>query len=149
MKFHLHRLPRRIDRATSLPINRLVHGKSRVDLNNVTLRVVACNLEKGQYMRGSGSDRRTVSFSEPVQGVLLYQHKVRTVPANKPVENYFPGEVKFKRMFDGLYPPALVTSTHGLSIYWEVQLLLDKLVDQELVASTDPMRAKDFFDADG
>ena len=149
MKFSLHRLPARIDRATSLPMNQLVHGQSRVDLSNVTLRVVACNLEKGQYMRGSGSDRRTVSFSEPVQGVLLYQHKVRTVPAKKPVENYFPGELKFKRMFDGLYPPTRVSSTHGLFVYWEVQLLVDKLVDQELVGLIEPLKTEDFFDADG
>ena len=149
MKFNFHRLPTRIDCATSLPVNQLVYGRSRVDLNNVTLRVVACNLEKGQYMRGSGSDRRRVSFSEPVQGVLLYQKTVKTIPAKKPVENYFPGEVKFKPMFDGLYPPTRVTATHGLFVYWEVQLLLDKLVDQELVGSTDPMRTEDFFNDDG
>ncbi|MEO2023894.1 MAG: hypothetical protein ABGX05_18875 [Pirellulaceae bacterium] len=146
MKFKLHRLPLRIDRASSLPIKQLVHGRSRVDLENVTLRVVACNLEKGQYMRGSGSDLRTVSFSEPVQGVLLYTHQVDKIPAAQPVENFFPGEVKFKRMFDRLYPPDRISGTHGLFVYWEVQLLVDKLVDQELVASTDPLVKEDFYD---
>ena len=148
MTFNLHRLPSKIDRSTRLPINRLIYGKSRVDLNNVALRVVACNLEKGEYMRGSGSDRRTVSFSKPVHGVMLYEHKVKKVAKNTPVENCFPGEVEFKDMFEGLYPTIRISSTHGLFVYWEVQLLVDDLIDQELIGSTDPMSPKDFFDGE-
>ncbi|MEO1995091.1 MAG: hypothetical protein ABGZ17_07435 [Planctomycetaceae bacterium] len=146
MKFRLHRLPTRIDRSTSLPIEQLVHGRARVDLDNAVLRVVACNLEKGEYMRGSGSDRRTVSFREPVQGVLLYSQEIERIPANKPLETCFSGAVEFWPMFDGLYPPLPVTETHGLFVYWEVQLLLHKLVDQELVGSTTELHKSDFFD---
>ena len=146
MKFRFKQVPNRIERTTSVPIERLIHGLARVELNNVTLRVVACNLEKGEYMRGSGSNRRKVSFSEPVQGVLLYKQKVETIPRKQPVENYFPGNVKFKAMFDGLYPPAQVSGSHGLFIYWEVQLLVDELVDQELVGSVTGMWEEDFFD---
>ena len=146
MKFRFKSVPGRIDRTTSVPIERLVHGSTRVELNDVTLRVVACNLEKGQYMRGSGSDRRTISFSEPVQGVLLYEHKARTIPRKQPVENYFPGNVEFAAMFDALYPPAVVSESHGLFVYWEVQLVLDKFVDQELVGSVTGLWEEDFFD---
>ncbi len=146
MTFEMHRLPTRIGRTSSVPIQELVYGRSRVDLENVTLRVVACNLEKGQYVRGSGSNRRTVSFSEPVQGVLLYSQHIDKLPGMKPIEKYFPGEVKFKPMFDRLYPEQKVSSTHGLFVYWEVQLLVDKLVDQELVAMTDPLVKEDFYD---
>ena len=146
MTFEMHRLPTQIGRSSSVAINELIYGRSRVDLENVTLRVVACNLEKGQYVRGSGSDRRTVSFSEPVQGVLLYSHRLDKLPGKKPIEQYFPGEVKFKPMFDRLYPEQKISSTHGLFVYWEVQLLVDKLVDQELVARTDPLVKEDFYD---
>ena len=124
-----------------MPIERLVHGLARVALNNVTLRVVACNLERGQYMRGSGSNQRRVSFSKPIQGVLLYKQKAKTIPRKQPVENYFPGDVAFKTMFDGLYPPAEVSGTHGLFVYWEVQLLVDKLV-----GSVTGLSEEDFFD---
>ena len=99
-------------------------------------------------MRGSGSDRRTVSFSKPVHGVMLYEHKVKKVAKNTPVENCFPGEVEFKDMFEGLYPTIRISSTHGLFVYWEVQLLVDDLIDQELIGSTDPMSPKDFFDGE-
>ena len=40
----------------------LFYGKSRIDLKNIKLRVVACNQEKGQRVEGDGSNRRTVSF---------------------------------------------------------------------------------------
>ncbi len=146
MKFRFKQVPNRMGRTTIVPIERLIHGLARVELKDVTLRVVACNLEKGQYMRGSGSNRRTVSFSKPVQGVLLYKHKVETIPRKQPVENYFPGEVEFDAMFDGLYPPAQVSKSHGLFVYWEVQLLVDELVDQELTGSVAGLRKEDFFD---
>lgn len=55
MKFDLKGSMGQIDRTSSIPIQQLIFGHSRVELNNATLRVVACNLEKGQYVRGSGS----------------------------------------------------------------------------------------------
>jgi hypothetical protein len=145
MKFRFKQVPNRIDRTTRVPIEQLIHGVARVELKDVTLRVVACNLEKGQYMRGSGSDRRTVSFSEPIQGVLLYEQKARSIPPKQPVENSFEGMVEFGPMFDALYPPAEVSSSHGLFVYWEVQLLLDKFIDQELAGSTSGLLEEDFF----
>ena len=145
MKFRFNQVPNRIDRATSVPIAQLIRGSSRAELNDVTLRVVACNLEKGQYMRGSGSNRRTVSFSNPIQGVLLYEQRTKAIPRKQPVENSFEGKVEFGPMFDALYPPAIVSKTHGLFVYWEVQLLLDKFVDQELVGSTAGFLEEDFF----
>ena len=145
MKFKFKRVPNHIDRSTRVPVDQLVHGLARVELNDVTLRVVACNLEKGQYMRGSGSDRRTVSFSEPVQGVVLYQRHTTSIQRKQPVENAFEGMVDFGPMFDALYPPAVVSKTHGLFVYWEVQLLVGELVDQELVGSTSGLLQEDFF----
>ena len=48
-------------------------------------------------------------------------------------------------MFKILYPPNQVSSTHGLFVHWEVQLLLDDFVDQELVGSPQRFRRGDFF----
>ncbi len=145
MKFKFKRVPNRINRSTRVPVGQLIHGLARVEMNDVRLRVVACNLEKGQYMRGSGSDRRRVSFSEPVQGVVLYEQHTMSIPGKQPVENSFEGMVDFGPMFDALYPPAVVSKTHGLFVYWEVQLLVGKLVDQELVGSTSGLLEEDFF----
>ena len=39
-------------------------------------------------------------------------------------------------------------STHGLDIYWEVQLLTDEFVDQELEGPTGRFREVDFYTVD-
>ena len=129
-----------ITRSTCLPISQLVSGKSEIDLKNMTLRVVACNMEMGQYIRGSGSNRRTVSFEEPVRPIILYSERVGHIPARQEIGNHFPGEVDFGPMFKALYPPLEISETHGLAVYWEVQLLHD-----ELKGPVDSIEVTDFF----
>jgi hypothetical protein len=144
MKFSLKKLPQ-ILRGRSYPLGSLVRGRSRTPLHNVTLRVVACNMELGQYKRGSGTNVRTVSFREPTQGVILYKTKVKHIPPNVPIAPYFDGPVDFGPMFAALYPP-FKASTHGLEVHWEVQLLHPEFVDQELVGPTDKFRYADFLE---
>ena len=134
-----------ITRSTCLPISQLVSGKSEIDLKNMTLRVVACNMEMGQYIRGSGSNRRTVSFEEPVRPIILYSERVGHIPARQEIGNHFPGEVDFGPMFKALYPPLEISETHGLAVYWEVQLLHDEFIDHELKGPTDSIKVTDFF----
>ena len=134
-----------ITRSTCLPISQLVSGKSEIDLKNMTLRVVACNKEMGQYIRGSGSNRRTVSFEEPVRPIILYSERVGHIPARQEIGNHFPGEVDFGPMFKALYPPLEISETHGLAVYWEVQLLHDEFIDHELKGPVDSIEVTDFF----
>src|SRR5512140_3047752 len=72
MTFQLAPMPARICAGDNVVASTLVAGVSRVDLDDVLVRVVACNMEKGQYKRGSGTKERTVSFTEPVRAVILY-----------------------------------------------------------------------------
>jgi hypothetical protein len=88
-----------------------------------------------------------VSFSTPVRGVLLYSKKVTLIPKNQPVENYFRDLMLFEPMFKALYPPSEVSESHGLFIYWEVQLIHNDFVDQELAGDTAHFRREDFFTA--
>jgi hypothetical protein len=144
MKVALQPMPA-ITRNTRLQISRLISGKSEVDLKNMTLRVVACNMEKGQYVRGSGSNRRTVSFEEPVRPIILYSEKVSRIPSGQELGGHFPGEVDFGPIFKTLYPPLEISETHGLAVYWEVQLLHDEFIDHELKGPTDRVEVTDFF----
>ena len=111
----------------------------------MTLRVVACNMEMGQYIRGSGTSRRTVSFEEPVRPIILYSERVGHIPARQEIGNYFPEEVDFGPMFKALYPPLEISKTHGLAVYWEVQLLHDEFIDHELKGPADSIKVTDFF----
>ena len=50
-------------------------------------------------------------------------------------------------MFRALYPPQMVSDSHGLAVHWEIQLIHDDFVDQELVGSSDPFHFEDFLHA--
>jgi len=121
------------DRIKIYKLKNIITWKSRVDLKNVELRVVACNMEKWQYMRWSGSNRRTVSFSEPVRAISLFKEKIDFIPKNTDISDYLRWEVSFEKMYKVLYPEQMISSTHGLSVHFEVQLIHNKFIDQELI----------------
>lgn len=145
MKIAFRELPAVIRPDEDFTAGDLFSGKSRVPLENVRLRVVASNMERGQYERGSGTDRRTVSFSEPIRGVVLYEKNVARIPARTPIESYFGDRFNFTPMFDLLYPPVTVSSSHGLGVHWEIQLIHPEFIDQELVGSDDVFTYEDFL----
>lgn len=143
--FSLLELPSTIERATTIPIGQLVTGRTRADLWGPRVRVVAWNVERGQYRRGSGTEVRTVSFAEPVRGVVLYDERVEVMRRGETFAQHFAGDVSFERMFHVLYPPSLATPSHGVDVQWEVQLLHDQLVDFELPCDAGRFRVRDFY----
>jgi hypothetical protein len=146
MRFEL-RFADPLRRTTVVPARELVHGVARCDLEDVTVRVVAANRERGQYKRGSGKKERTVSFVEPVRAVLLYERHLRHVPAGAPVEDRLDGEVRFEPLFAAFYPPLRAGSHHGIDVVWEVQLLHPRFVDQELPGGCGDLLYEDFLEA--
>ena len=147
MTFELCDIPARICREDSLRVADILRGRSRVVLENVTLRVVACNMELGQYKRGSGTQERTISFKEAVRAVVLYEQQIARIPSGTSISSYFPGEIAFEPMFRALYPQQLAGSSHGLALYWEIQLIHDDFIDQELVGPIGCFPWKDFVEA--
>ena len=144
-ELRLRPLPERIRSGDLVTAGQLFEGRARVALEDVTLRIVASNMECGQYRRGSGTDERTVSFREPARGVVLYEKEVRRIPARTPIEASFQEAVSFDPMFDVLYPECMITTSHGIGIYWEIQLLHPRFIDHELTPSTSCFRREDFL----
>jgi len=147
MAFHFRSRISKVNRESTINIGKLVTGRSRVDLIDPVLRVVACNMEKGKYVRGYGSNRRTVSFSHPNRAVLLYSRKIPIIPKGAPIHNYFNEEFSFKPMFQALYPRQMISQSHGLDLVWEVQLIVGDLVDQELIGNRGVFIQKEFYSA--
>ena len=147
MAFHFRSRISKVNRESKINIGKLVTGRSRVDLIDPVLRVVACNMEKGKYVRGHGSNQRTVSFSHPNRAVLLYSRKIPIIPKGAPIHNYFNEEFSFKPMFQALYPRQMISESHGLDLVWEVQLIVDDLVDQELIGNRGVFIHKEFYSA--
>lgn len=143
--FQLGAVPNQISRDTVVALRDLVRGSPRVDLHGITMRVVAYNLEKGCYTRGSGSNERTVSFSEPVRAVVLYEKELPMVRRGQAIEAALPDSFPFEPMFDALHPPSEVSPSHGLFVQWEVQLLHDSFVDHELIPRDCSYRENDFL----
>ncbi len=144
MRFDLGKLPDTIRFGDRIPANELITGRARIPLSDIVVRVIACNFEKGQYKRGSGSQERTVSFDIPVRAVVLYEKKVKYVAPKMQISKELDGEIDFSPMFRALYPPQNVSSTHGLTVHWEVQLIHNQLMDQEIVCPSEVFRWEDF-----
>ena len=118
-------------------LRRLLQGKSRVDLEACELRVVACNIEFGQYTTGSGKDRKTVSFSTAVKCVSIYKKYLNHIPKERELNQYLNDEISFDKVYQDLAPTCKTSSKHGVALHWEVQLLHPELVDQQAVGSSD------------
>ena len=145
MSFTLKQLPVLIRPEEDYIAAAFFAGRARVPLENVKLRIVASNMECGQYVRGSGTNRRTVSFTEPIRGVVLFEKAVERIPKNTPIETFFHDRFSFTPMFDLLYPPLSISSSHGLGVHWEVQLIHPEFIDQELVCCEDVFEYEDFL----
>lgn len=118
-------------------LKRLLSGESKIDLVNCELRVVACNVEHGQYVTGSGKKRRTNSFKTPVKCVPIYKKQLDHIPKETEIADYLYDHICFDDVYEQLAPNCMITSTHGLKLHWEIQLLHPELVDQEIVGSSD------------
>ena len=143
--FNLSSVPAKLLPDKGYKVSSFISGKSRVPLKNISLRIVACNMEKGQYVRGSGSNRRTVSFANPIRGVKLYEKEIDHIPAGIQIRDYFNDEITFTPMFETLYPPCMAGDTHGIDVYWEIQLLHPEFVDQEIRAPTSHFQYEHFL----
>jgi hypothetical protein len=147
MSFELNPRVPDLKRDVRIQARDLIKGRSRVPLERVTVRVVAYNRELGQYIRGSGTQQRTVSFATPARAVILYEKFLPHVPARAPLESYLDGRVEFRELFAALYPPFKLGSSHGIDVCWEVQLLHPDFVDQEIQCTSNELAYEDFLDA--
>lgn len=140
MSFRLTTKPSMFAPGTKFQVKDLISGVPRVPLESAELRIVACNLEKGSYWSGSDRERREKTFSHPVRAITLFKKKVFKLPAGHEINEHFPEEISFDEIYKKLYPAQMLTKTHGIDLYWEVQLLNDTLVDQELIGPIDPFK---------
>jgi hypothetical protein len=147
MTFRLAPLPKRLDKSSTIRVSDLIRGRSRVALHQPTLRIVACNMECGQYTRGSGTNTRTVSFETPIRAMIMFEKTVPLIPGRSPIHTCFEDSLDFEAMFERLYPPCMASDTHGLKLHWEVQLIHPDFVDQELILPTTVFAHEDFFEA--
>lgn len=137
-----------LGRDDSVRVGDLFQATALSDLSGLTVRVIACNREKGQYRRGSGTNTRTVSFSHPTRGVVLYERTLGFLRGGRDLTLELHEPLDLTPMFDALYPPQMAGPNHGMDVHFEVQLLHDDLVDRELVLPRETFDWHAFLDAD-
>ena len=112
----------------------IVSGTTKIDLNAATFRIVCCNRERYRYLQSVGQTSVWVNRSHDFNSLLLHETRVGLISADSTLTDYLPKgeEISFDAMFANLYPQAMVSEGYGISIYWEVQIIHDKLVDVEI-----------------
>jgi hypothetical protein len=143
--FHLFLFLPPLRPGTRIAARRLVRGRSHVDLFDVTVRVVAANLECWRRKAGAG-EKVDKEIRQTVRAVRLYERNIPYVPAGSPIGDFLKDDVDFTPMFRALNPPLMVTATHGLELAWQVQLLHPEFVDQVLPGATSTLKFADFLE---
>ncbi len=149
MRFEARMPPDVVKRGGRCRVSDMIQGEALAPLQQATVRIVAYNREHGQYRgsEGSGKNRRTVTknFTENARGVVLYEQLLAYVPAKMPLAGYLDGEVDFSPMFDALYPPYMLSGTHGLSVQLEAQLIHPEFVDHDIELDPGTVDARQFY----
>jgi len=130
---------------TRVEARRLLRGRAQVDLLNVTVRVVAGNLECWRRKPAAG-EKSEKTVRTPVRAVKLYERALPYVPAQTSIGDFLEGDVDFTPMFRALYPPLMVTNESGLDLVWQVHILHPEFVDQALPGPTSNLRFADFLE---
>lgn len=146
-KFTLCEPPLRISRGDKYRVSQLVTGISPITLENIMIRVVACNVEKGQTSERAGKGSYSRPFKEPVYGVLLYEKSIARLPARMPIERFLEDDVSFDPIFESLLPACMASSTHGLDLEWEIQLIHPNFIDHKVKGGANLFEYKDFLEA--
>ena len=122
-----------IRKGESYLLRSLLEGQVDVNLSGATIKVVCCNMERFKYLEynPNGPDRWKNDY-KPFNGHLLYEGKIKDVPAGADIQSYLPYDnVDFSLMFDKLYPQLMVDG-YGVTVYWEIQIIHPDLRDLEI-----------------
>lgn len=138
--------PPEIVKGGSYRMSDFLAAKSAANLQNVTLRLIAANLECGQYWRGSGTNRSKVTFSQPTRAVILFEKTTAMILKRASIETYFDEAFDFDSAFDCLRPDNMISQTHGLKFTAVIQIMVGDLADTQLELPVRLWKRSDFAD---
>ena len=112
----------------------IVSGRAEIDIEDVNFRVVCCNRELYRILQRSHNSSTWVDAYRDFNGLVLYEKKIKRIRSGALLAEFLPKakELCFDQMFSKLYPQAMVSQEYGISVYWEIQIIHDELVDREI-----------------
>lgn len=126
-------------------LSEIVTWKSKIDLHNITIRVVFSNTEVWQSIVWTWEHRRTRTFIEQVNGFILYNEQIKFIPKNTDISDYLKWSISLDEIYKKLYPPLFITENHWIGITREIQLIHNRLVDKEIKWPECNFRYEDFL----
>jgi len=134
LKLSTTRQTKKIIRGRRYRLNDFIHAKTTGPVKNLRVRIVAANIEKGQYCRGN-STRRTTTFRTPVRAVVIYDKPLPDISGPMALDDYLNEPFDFDEMFDLLYPHFTFSKMYGLELTWRIQFLHDQYINREIKCS--------------
>ena len=112
----------------------IVSGRAEIDIEDVNFRVVCCNRERYRILQRSHNSSTWVDAYRDFNGLVLCEKKIKRIRSGALLAEFLPKakELCFDQMFSKLYPQAMVSQEYGISVYWEIQIIHDELVDREI-----------------
>lgn len=131
---------------SQLLLSDLFKGISRVELENVTVKLYAYNKEQTGFMTiNSEYNRRHFQNQSYIKNSLIYSKKIDRIPANTPIEDLFNDPISFKPLFKQLYPPLYINEDSYLSINLKLQLKHPSYKDIHLDFEKLPLNTVGFY----
>ena len=103
-------------------LNELFSGRSTVDLEEVTVRVVARNTERLFVTYGGRVYRSTHEKRRPMRQAIIHETTIPRLAGGKRIESYVDGVLSFKQLFSAHYPCVTIAGSYGIGFELEVHL---------------------------
>ncbi len=142
----------KVEYGKAYQLHDFISGRSLVDIENLTVKIIAYNLEKGQHREknysSSSNRKKTVNHKNEVEIIMIHEETVWNINKDTDISQKFRKSFQFNTMFDSLHPPLSISSTHWVDICWDIQFIHDKYTDKTISWSTDIFNYKDFLNSE-
>jgi hypothetical protein len=112
-----------------VPLSELFEGSSKIDLDDVTLRIIGRNDE---YIQVGRAERGVMTVKEKYESVrekVLYETHIPHIAKGEAIESLLDDIIPFDTLFSSHYPPLEVTDVHRIGFALQVVLVHPKFVD--------------------
>jgi len=133
-------------------LSQIIWWKSKIDLNNISIRVIASNIEKWQYTTTTKNkltkrkETYRYGLKKQINWIILYEEKIWFIPKNNNIDKYIKWTFSFQKMLNQLYPPIEVWNyEHWIDLIWKIQLINENKIYKSFIWNNKYFKYKNFI----
>ena len=111
-------------------LRNILEWKTKIPLKDIELKIVACNIEKWMYTSWSWKNKRIIKINE------YFSEKISYIPKWSNISEYISWSIYLNAIYEKLLPELMIGDSHWVWLHFEIQLIDDNLVDQELTIAS-------------